>query len=307
MYRWNVIALKTLSRFTGQRFKGCRTPEHPYAPASPHPYRTEWGSDPDPHRANSKEEDPTGLLNEGFRYRDLQTGTFLTRDPLGFVDGPNVYAYVRQNPWTYFDPTGLMSHIIPGQYYESPEFRKGFHKSSKTMVPAAGVIAVLPIAAKLGVVGVTKELASEGVDMAAEKATGLPLPATSLTGLAKDGLKKFGKEAAQTGIEKTAKQTKMSREEHWQELAGDGVLSKQETKHIEKTGGKGMQKTFGKELAHPPKQSNTRGHGYENAVPKTSADHRGIQHRYLKERKTGTTISPPKKKKGKKKGVKRRI
>jgi RHS repeat-associated protein len=53
------------------------------------------------------DEDPTGLLNEGFRYRDLETGTFITRDPLGFVDGPNMYAYVVQNPWTKFDPLGL--------------------------------------------------------------------------------------------------------------------------------------------------------------------------------------------------------
>jgi len=55
----------------------------------------------------SKEEDPTGLLNEGFRYRDLETGTWLSRDPAGFVDGPNLYAYVQQNPWTKFDPDGL--------------------------------------------------------------------------------------------------------------------------------------------------------------------------------------------------------
>jgi len=55
----------------------------------------------------SKEEDPTGLLNEGFRYRDMETGTFISRDPLGHVDGPNVYCYVRQNPWTAFDPEGL--------------------------------------------------------------------------------------------------------------------------------------------------------------------------------------------------------
>ena len=54
-----------------------------------------------------------------------------------------------------------------------------------------------------------------------------------------------------------------------------------------------MQEKFGKELAHPPKQANSQGHGYEKAVPKTSADHRGIQHRYLKERTTGTTISTP--------------
>jgi RHS repeat-associated protein len=65
------------------------------------------GSNPDRFAANSKEKDPTGLLNEGFRYRDLDTGAFLTRDPLGFVDGPNLYAYVMQNPWSKFDPEGL--------------------------------------------------------------------------------------------------------------------------------------------------------------------------------------------------------
>jgi RHS repeat-associated protein len=63
----------------------------------------------DRQKANTKDEDPTGLLNEGFRYRDLETGTFITRDPLGFVDGPNMYAYVVQNPWSKFDPEGLMS------------------------------------------------------------------------------------------------------------------------------------------------------------------------------------------------------
>lgn len=67
----------------------------------------QWGTSRDRQRANTKEEDPTGLLNEGFRYRDLETGTFLTQDPAGFVDGPNLYAYVVQNPWTKFDPEGL--------------------------------------------------------------------------------------------------------------------------------------------------------------------------------------------------------
>lgn len=67
----------------------------------------ETGSNADKQRANSKDEDPTGLLNEGFRYRDLETMTWLSRDPAGFVDGPNLYAYVRQNPWTAWDPLGL--------------------------------------------------------------------------------------------------------------------------------------------------------------------------------------------------------
>ena len=75
----------------------------------------EHGSTLDRQKANTKDEDPTGLLNEGFRYRDLDTGTFITRDPLGFVDGPNMYAYVVQNPWTRFDPEGLswLSLIAP--------------------------------------------------------------------------------------------------------------------------------------------------------------------------------------------------
>ncbi|MFA6287906.1 MAG: RHS repeat-associated core domain-containing protein [Opitutaceae bacterium] len=67
----------------------------------------ETGSTQDRQKANTKEEDPSGLLNEGFRYRDLATGSFITRDPLGFVDGPNMYAYVVQNPWSKFDPEGL--------------------------------------------------------------------------------------------------------------------------------------------------------------------------------------------------------
>jgi RHS repeat-associated protein len=67
----------------------------------------ETGTNADKQRANSKDEDPTGLLNEGFRYRDIETGVWLSRDPAGFVDGPNLYAYVKQNPWTKFDPDGL--------------------------------------------------------------------------------------------------------------------------------------------------------------------------------------------------------
>lgn len=67
----------------------------------------ETGSNADKQRANSKDEDPTGLLHEGFRYRDLETMVWLSRDPAGFVDGPNLYAYVKSNPWSAFDPHGL--------------------------------------------------------------------------------------------------------------------------------------------------------------------------------------------------------
>ncbi len=67
----------------------------------------EWGDDPDRQKANTKEEESDlGLLNEGMRFRDLETGTFLTRDPIGYADGANIYCYVHGNPITRYDPTG---------------------------------------------------------------------------------------------------------------------------------------------------------------------------------------------------------
>jgi RHS repeat-associated protein len=79
------------------------------------PSEYEWSDgvtgDPDRQKANTKEEETDlGLLNEGMRYRDLDTGTFLTRDPIGYKDGPNIYCYVHCNPITQFDPLGLEVH-----------------------------------------------------------------------------------------------------------------------------------------------------------------------------------------------------
>ena len=67
----------------------------------------EEGTNNERQKANTKDEDPTGYLNEHMRPRDLEFGVFITRDPAGFVDGPNVYTYVTQNPWSAFDPLGL--------------------------------------------------------------------------------------------------------------------------------------------------------------------------------------------------------
>ena len=91
---------------------------------------SETGSTPERQRANTKDEDPTGLLNEHFRYRDLESGTFLSRDPAGFVDGPNLYAYVMQNPWTAFDPLGLNKVVVSGGVCEDPKKDPERHDSN---------------------------------------------------------------------------------------------------------------------------------------------------------------------------------
>jgi RHS repeat-associated protein len=73
------------------------------------------GATSDRQKDNSKDTDPWGGINEGMRYTTLEGGlrVFLTKDPAGFVDGPNLYTYVIQNPWTSFDPEGLQTPPPP--------------------------------------------------------------------------------------------------------------------------------------------------------------------------------------------------
>lgn len=48
----------------------------------------------------------TGLGFYKARMYSANIGRFLQPDPIGYADGPNVYAYVRNNPINYVDPTG---------------------------------------------------------------------------------------------------------------------------------------------------------------------------------------------------------
>ncbi|HET9712634.1 MAG TPA: RHS repeat-associated core domain-containing protein [Pyrinomonadaceae bacterium] len=49
----------------------------------------------------------TGLLQYRARWYDPQQARFLSEDPLGFLAGPNLYSYVRNNPIGSVDPFGL--------------------------------------------------------------------------------------------------------------------------------------------------------------------------------------------------------
>ncbi|HYC62585.1 MAG TPA: RHS repeat-associated core domain-containing protein [Thermoanaerobaculia bacterium] len=55
---------------------------------------------------NFKEKDAAGFYDYGARLYHPTTGRWLSADPL-LLDGPNRYAYVRNNPLTFTDPTGL--------------------------------------------------------------------------------------------------------------------------------------------------------------------------------------------------------
>jgi RHS repeat-associated protein len=57
------------------------------------------------HKFNFKEKDALGFYDYGARLYDPRTGRFLSADT-STGDGPNRYAYVRNNPLRFIDPTG---------------------------------------------------------------------------------------------------------------------------------------------------------------------------------------------------------
>jgi RHS repeat-associated protein len=61
----------------------------------------------------------TGLYYFRARYQDPVLGRFLSRDPIGFEDGENLFQYVRSNPTCYIDPDGTKRRgviILPPSY-----------------------------------------------------------------------------------------------------------------------------------------------------------------------------------------------
>lgn len=70
------------------------------------------------------------LIQDGIGQKSLYTYDgasgrlfWLTRDPAGFIDGPNLYAYVQHNPWTYIDPHGLEGFVFFGLYVGLDDIR----------------------------------------------------------------------------------------------------------------------------------------------------------------------------------------
>lgn len=61
-------------------------------------------------------DEETGLIYFGCRYYDPIIGRWISKDPAGFVDGSNLYAYCHNNPLKLCDPFGLKSVHIDEEY-----------------------------------------------------------------------------------------------------------------------------------------------------------------------------------------------
>ncbi len=66
-----------------------------------------------PWQFASKRYDPeSGFIYFGKRYYHPSLGRWITTDPQGFQGGPNLYAYVLNNPLLYCDPYGLLAKSL---------------------------------------------------------------------------------------------------------------------------------------------------------------------------------------------------
>jgi RHS repeat-associated protein len=76
-------------------------------------------------------DEESGLSRHGSRYYAPALGRWLSPDPAGAVDGLNLYAYVRNNPLRFYDPTGqsgqedqAANSSVPAPWKDAQDFAK---------------------------------------------------------------------------------------------------------------------------------------------------------------------------------------
>ncbi len=89
-----------------------------------------------PWRFASKRHDiETGLIHFGRRHYDPVTARWTSPDPAGYGDGPNLYAYVHNQPLTHFDLYGLLAlrcQYCGGLYWNPSGFMNNVRNSFNT-------------------------------------------------------------------------------------------------------------------------------------------------------------------------------
>lgn len=106
------------------------------AAVAPNPWGTPHSDIGNPWMFTGRQlDEETGIYFYRARYYDPVKGRFIQRDPLGYMEGMNLYEYVRGRPTFYVDPFGRVSWYVRttvnwsiagqnfwGSGYESPAF-----------------------------------------------------------------------------------------------------------------------------------------------------------------------------------------
>ena len=111
---WDFSVYDAFGMLRGYR-NGSNATQYP-VPPDPVGYGGQWGNYTDVD---------TGLVLMTYRYYDPGSCRFLTRDPMGYEGGINLYAYCRNNPITRFDPLGLQD---PADYEPPLSNAQGSYK-----------------------------------------------------------------------------------------------------------------------------------------------------------------------------------
>ncbi len=86
-----------------------------------------------PWHFSSKRLDPeSGWIYFGRRYYDPPTGRWTTPDPIGFTEGPNLYAYAKNSPLTHFDLYGLTALDLGSDQFTAYAYQQAINNLAGT-------------------------------------------------------------------------------------------------------------------------------------------------------------------------------
>jgi hypothetical protein len=143
-------------------------------------------------------------------------------------DGPNLYAYVKQNPWSKWDPRGLSpEEMLVGNQAVQMQKTSDRDGSGVYIIPILFAPAAIVLLPEAGAAAVLKEVGDEAFDQGFEALTGVPAPPTSITDLGQKLVKEGGKKLAKEGMEKTAQDIAKQSEQIVEKVDPRNLVSRQ--------------------------------------------------------------------------------
>jgi RHS repeat-associated protein len=220
-----------------------------------------------------RENDGTGLYYYRARYYSPALQRFVSEDPLGFAAGDtNLYAYVANAPINWRDPLGL---------------DRGEDNWLDTLQGALDIVGFIPeIGDALDIVNAgISTVRGNYLDAGIRLAAAIPV---------------IGSVAAAGKLGRLGRVGKITREQRLLQLVDDPLVSsaergwiRNEIRQVETGNRCTIRNPPGKDLRHPPGRSNAKGYDYSETQLQDRATHQRIQHKYLIERSTGTTVRRP--------------